>query len=725
MKQKLLKSLLLVATMLVGSGNVWAYTPTLTNSYAVAGYQSKAYYNIANTNVDGMCPTEGDLRFRGSGYGLFNFQSGNRGADVTLSVTAGDIVIFEFQDSQAKGSTINSVSNCTKNEILSGTYLVYDVNTTASSVNVNVGRAGCIIAILVMESTGAPIHNYTINAVSGGTTIKQLASGTCEESAGFATYVPKAIFYGGQYYVLDDAGLTNYQASFTMSTSDAVEEVNYTLDESVVAFWEGENMSTVGHSAFNNRTDLEEASNGGAITPYSGTTNGIKTTSTIGKGVYNITIAVNRWADVATNYTLQYSTDNESWNDVEVVSFSSTSNAAYVADNIIIPSNSYLRLMSSASTPRHSIDYVLVEKLADIIDANDEFVGAFDKSQEWAESSHYTLKMGETKVFTFQNHGQDFGKNWKINVIEDGVWKSITRADSWDEKANGTGAATKVAYQVSKDGGSSRVSLDWAEYQEDMADAYVVATLSYGIDGTLAITTTSTGTANGYIYYVDQDVTGLTKDLEISLSINYSWLEIISVETTAEPATMSIKANKWGTFIAPFDVTIPSGVEAYTVTGVSGTNLVKEAVETTIPANTPVIVKNTTGEDITQTFSGVVHSNDSYTEGYLTGVYTAATIAASDGSNTRYVLQTQGGVQAFYKVASNFTATANKCYLTVPVSPAPVKAFFFGSDDADAIGDVRSKMEDGRNEIFNLAGQRMSKAQKGVNIVNGKKVLVK
>ena len=28
-------------------------------------------------------------------------------------------------------------------------------------------------------------------------------------------------------------------------------------------------------------------------------------------------------------------------------------------------------------------------------------------------------------------------------------------------------------------------------------------------------------------------------------------------------------------------------------------------------------------------------------------------------------------------------------------------------------------------EIFNLAGQRLQKAQRGVNIVNGKKVLVK
>jgi len=30
-----------------------------------------------------------------------------------------------------------------------------------------------------------------------------------------------------------------------------------------------------------------------------------------------------------------------------------------------------------------------------------------------------------------------------------------------------------------------------------------------------------------------------------------------------------------------------------------------------------------------------------------------------------------------------------------------------------------------RSEIFNLAGQRVSKAQKGIYIVNGKKVVIK
>ena len=196
----------------------------------------------------------------------------------------------------------------------------------------------------------------------------------------------------------------------------------------------------------------------------------------------------------------------------------------------------------------------------------------------------------------------------------------------------------------------------------------------------------------------------------------------------AASATMTVKANKWGTFIAPFDVTIPTGVNAYTVTGVSENTIVKsDALETTIPANTPVILENTTESLISQEFNGQnISTADSYTVGLLTGVYTAETIAASDGDNTRYVLQTptsgeNEGKQAFYKVTSDFTATANRCYLTV--AGGSVKAFFFDGDET-AVSSVKADELQGAT-IYNLAGQRVSKAQKGVYIINGKKVAVK
>ena len=82
-------------------------------------------------------------------------------------------------------------------------------------------------------------------------------------------------------------------------------------------------------------------------------------------------------------------------------------------------------------------------------------------------------------------------------------------------------------------------------------------------------------------------------------------------------------------------------------------------------------------------------------------------------------------VQAFYQVSgSGVKCAINKCYLTVP-SGGDVKAFFFdGDDEATAIEELfGGEAQDGT--IYNLAGQRISKMQKGINIVNGKKIAIK
>jgi hypothetical protein len=53
-----------------------------------------------------------------------------------------------------------------------------------------------------------------------------------------------------------------------------------------------------------------------------------------------------------------------------------------------------------------------------------------------------------------------------------------------------------------------------------------------------------------------------------------------------------------------------------------------------------------------------------------------------------------------------------------------VKAFYpFFGDDATAIANVNVNDNDNQAVIYNVAGQRVSKMQKGINIVNGKKIL--
>ena len=189
-------------------------------------------------------------------------------------------------------------------------------------------------------------------------------------------------------------------------------------------------------------------------------------------------------------------------------------------------------------------------------------------------------------------------------------------------------------------------------------------------------------------------------------------LWIIAAEVTLAVAA----ANEYATFVAPFDVTIPAGVKAYTVDGVTGAELNMTEVTTTIPANTPVVLQATT--DVNEKFYGVAATAEAKA-GLLTGVYTDT--PAPEG---KYVLQNQGEGAKFYLVEAGKqpTVKAGHAYLTAP--SAGVKAFGFDAI-ATAITELTEKTEATEGVVYNLQGQRVNTLQRGINIVNGKKVLVK
>lgn len=235
-----------------------------------------------------------------------------------------------------------------------------------------------------------------------------------------------------------------------------------------------------------------------------------------------------------------------------------------------------------------------------------------------------------------------------------------------------------------------------------------------------AVTAFTNGKAVNEVYVYLDGNTDLTLTVKKPNYIWDCWVIMNNFTLTRysqTSANMTIAAGKYGTFVAPFDVTIPSGVTAQKVTGVTGSTLVFEDVTTaTIPANTPVVVSS--DADVDETFYGK-SVDGTAVAGLLTGVLTTGTTVPA-GS---YVLQTQDGVQAFYKLESDATAnTANRAYLTITSSP--VNVYYFNDEDADGINAVEATAEDGR-AIYNLAGQRVKKAQKGLYIIGGKTVLVK
>lgn len=205
--------------------------------------------------------------------------------------------------------------------------------------------------------------------------------------------------------------------------------------------------------------------------------------------------------------------------------------------------------------------------------------------------------------------------------------------------------------------------------------------------------------------------------LRVSIDIDMSKTleQIIYVHLGYDAASLAVKSDtKYGTFCAPFNVTIPEGVKAYTISGIDKNGKLVLEQQSAISAHTPVIVESTS--DINAVQFGVATEGVA-TSRYLTGVY--VDIPAPVGS---YVLQNQNGKVGFYRVAEGRQPTvgANHAYLTT--SSAGVKAFYM--EDATAIEAVEELLS-GKAEIYDLAGRRLQKLQKGINIVGGKKVLVK
>ena len=184
----------------------------------------------------------------------------------------------------------------------------------------------------------------------------------------------------------------------------------------------------------------------------------------------------------------------------------------------------------------------------------------------------------------------------------------------------------------------------------------------------------------------------------------------------ATQVNFTTNVNTYKTLVLPFEAAVPAGFTASNAASVTGA-LINLEETSTISAGQPVLVQGT-GEFQLMASNAAVAATDETVLEYGLFVGTYKSIPAPVGS---YVLQNQSGVIGFYQVAETQpTVGAFRAYLNVPASD--VKAFYLG-DDATGI----STMDNGQwtmdNEIYNLAGQRINRMQKGVNIVNRKKIL--
>ena len=214
------------------------------------------------------------------------------------------------------------------------------------------------------------------------------------------------------------------------------------------------------------------------------------------------------------------------------------------------------------------------------------------------------------------------------------------------------------------------------------------------------------------------------------VTVTYSDVSYSGYCTTVPYVTVGVMVGATGfaTFSCDkaLDFTGIENIYAYTAT-VSGKEISFTRVYQ-VPANTGLLLRNPAEEAATANVP-VIASAAAIENNALVAVNEEIAELASDGEDgsKNYILNKPSGKNVGFFLAAGKKVGANKAYLKVPAGVSAVKSFaeiFDGeTDGVEAIENGQWTIDNA--VIYNLAGQRLQKLQRGVNIVGGKKVVVK
>lgn len=254
--------------------------------------------------------------------------------------------------------------------------------------------------------------------------------------------------------------------------------------------------------------------------------------------------------------------------------------------------------------------------------------------------------------------------------------------------------------------------------------------LSYA-DGTSQIFD-GTNAADANIWYVPttDEPTGENSGYVAEGSVVITFNKETNSATIIPKKSASISSALYATWSNGEKYTV-SGATAYTVSdnNTSYVTLTEQSAGTIFAggtgAGTGILLNGESGATVTiNAVAGDAEPTNIGTN-YLYGTGNSAQEITATDYTYVFANDATNGV-GFYKASSNGTLAAHKAYLDLPGDPAGARADFLGfsfDEETTGITEVRSTQSDGA--IYNMQGVRLSKFQKGLNIVNGKKILVK
>lgn len=189
----------------------------------------------------------------------------------------------------------------------------------------------------------------------------------------------------------------------------------------------------------------------------------------------------------------------------------------------------------------------------------------------------------------------------------------------------------------------------------------------------------------------------------------------------------TIGADGYATYSSAYalDFEHATGVKGYYTNSATSGKVAMTKITGTAAANEGLFLQKTDGEISIP----VVATGTALTDNLLKAT-DGNDIPASTGSLFNYVFAKQDGKLGFYKVISDLSGVATgKAYLqtttelTTGGGDARLELSF--EDETTGISTIENGQVTIDNAIYNLRGQRVAAPQKGLYIVNGKKIIVK
>ena len=222
-----------------------------------------------------------------------------------------------------------------------------------------------------------------------------------------------------------------------------------------------------------------------------------------------------------------------------------------------------------------------------------------------------------------------------------------------------------------------------------------------------------------YTFYITEATDAyykITYNVTVSATSN-KFYQFNGVKFYGTPASKDISLTDAGyaTFCLPYDATVPSELTAYTATDNGEVVKLTAIGSGKIAAGEGVVLKGSEG---TYTFVATTEDVSATAGNQMVGVTEDTPLTSSDNAYMLTRKKDDGSI-AFRLLDTDYTLGANKAYLKLENNARNLISVVW-DENATGIYDLSEKEETGNGAIYNLAGQKLTKQQKGINIVNGK-----